>query len=279
MAKETESSTNNNGAEMSFMDHLEALRWHLVRSAIAICVLGVGLFFMKELVFDTIILGPKHTDFWTYRMLCKIGKLVGAEQEMCITKIPFTLINTDLSGQFTMHMWIAFVGGLIVAFPYVLWEIWLFIKPALSENERSKTRGFVFFASILFMTGVLFSYYMIVPMTINFLGSYQISTEIANTITMDSYISTVTTLTLATGLVFELPIIIYFLTRFGIVSPAFMRKHRRHAIVVILIVGAVITPSPDVSSQLMVSIPLYFLFEISIFVSMYVEYQKARAKS
>ena len=178
-----------------------------------------------------------------------------------------------------MHMWIAFVGGLIVAFPYLLWEIWLFIKPALSENERSKTRGFVFFATILFMTGVLFSYYMIVPMTINFLGSYQISTEIANTITMDSYISTVTTLTLATGLVFELPIIIYFLTRFGIVSPAFMRKHRRHAIVVILIVGAVITPSPDVSSQLMVSIPLYILFEISIFVSMYVEYQKARAKS
>ena len=279
MAKETESSTNNNGAEMSFMDHLEALRWHLVRSAIAICVLGVGLFFMKEFVFDTIILGPKHTDFWTYRMLCKIGKMVGAEQEMCITKIPFTLINTDLSGQFTMHMWIAFVGGLIVAFPYVLWEIWLFIKPALSENERSKTRGFVFFATILFLTGVLFSYYMIVPMTINFLGSYQISTEIANTITMDSYISTVTTLTLATGLVFELPIIIYFLTRFGIVSPAFMRKHRRHAIVVILIVGAVITPSPDVSSQLMVSIPLYVLFEISIFVSMYVEYQKARAKS
>ena len=264
---------------MSFMDHLEALRWHLVRSAIAICVLGVGLFFMKEFVFDTIILGPKHSDFWTYRMLCKIGKMVGAEQEMCITKIPFTLINTDLSGQFTMHMWIAFVGGLIVAFPYVLWEIWLFIKPALSENERSKTRGFVFFATILFLTGVLFSYYMIVPMTINFLGSYQISTEIANTITMDSYISTVTTLTLATGLVFELPIIIYFLTRFGIVSPAFMRKHRRHAIVVILIVGAVITPSPDVSSQLMVSIPLYVLFEISIFVSMYVEYQKARAKS
>ena len=279
MATKTESSTKNNGAEMSFMDHLEALRWHLVRSAIAICVLGVGLFFMKEFVFDTIILGPKHTDFWTYRMLCKIGKMVGAEQEMCITKIPFTLINTDLSGQFTMHMWIAFVGGLIVAFPYVLWEIWLFIKPALSENERSKTRGFVFFATILFLTGVLFSYYMIVPMTINFLGSYQISTEIANTITMDSYISTVTTLTLATGLVFELPIIIYFLTRFGIVSPAFMRKHRRHAIVVILIVGAVITPSPDVSSQLMVSIPLYVLFEISIFVSMYVEYQKARAKS
>ena len=253
--------------------------------ALFVIALVIGAYsnhFHNDFHFDdshTIILGPKHTDFWTYRMLCKIGKMVGAEQEMCITKIPFTLINTDLSGQFTMHMWIAFVGGLIVAFPYVLWEIWLFIKPALSENERSKTRGFVFFATILFLTGVLFSYYMIVPMTINFLGSYQISTEIANTITMDSYISTVTTLTLATGLVFELPIIIYFLTRFGIVSPAFMRKHRRHAIVVILIVGAVITPSPDVSSQLMVSIPLYVLFEISIFVSMYVEYQKARAKS
>ncbi len=264
------------GAEMSFLDHLEALRWHLVRSAIAIAVLGVGLFFMKDLLFDTILLGPKHLDFWTYRMMCRLSHLLNAGDDLCITKIPFTLINTELSGQFTMHMWIAFVGGLILSFPYILWEIWRFIKPALKENERTNTRGFVFFASVLFITGVVFSYYMIVPMTINFLGSYQVSADISNTITMDSYISTVTTLTLATGLVFELPIVVYFLTRFGIISPAFMRTYRRHAIVVILIVGAVITPSPDISSQLLVSIPLYILYEASIFVSRYVEKSKLR---
>ena len=261
---------------MSFLDHIEALRWHLVRSAIAVCVLGVALFFMKGMLFDTIILGPKHLDFLTYRAMCRLSHMIGAGDDMCITSIPFTLINTDLSGQFTTHMWIAFVGGVIISFPYILWELWLFIKPALSAKERANTRGFVFFASFLFLIGVLFSYYMIVPMTINFLGSYQVSAEIANTITMDSYISTITTLTLATGLVFELPIIVYFLTRFGIISPAFMRKHRRHAVVLILIVGAIITPSPDVSSQLIVSVPLYLLFEISIFVSRYVEKSKLR---
>ena len=261
---------------MSFLDHLEALRWHLVRSAVAIGVLGVVLFFLKDLIFDTIILGPKHNTFITYRAMCKLSHLIGAGDDMCISTIPFSLINTELSGQFTMHMWIAFVGGLIISFPYILWELWLFIKPALSEKERGNTRGFVFFASILFIIGILFSYFMIVPMTINFLGSYQVSAEIANTITMDSYISTVTTLTLATGLVFELPIIIYFLTHFGIISAAFMRKHRRHAVVVILIVGAIITPSPDISSQLLVSFPLYILFEISIFVARYVERKKSK---
>jgi sec-independent protein translocase protein TatC len=262
---------NKPAAEMSFLDHLEALRWHLVRSAIVVVGLGITLFFMKELVFDTIILGPKHPDFLTYRLMCRFSHLIGAGDNLCINTIPFSLINTELSGQFTMHMWIAFVGGLIVAFPYVLWEIWRFIKPALSDKERNSTTGFVFFATILFLTGVLFSYFMVVPLTINFLGSYQVSVEIANTITLDSYISTVTTLTLATGLVFELPIIVYFLTRFGIISPAFMRQYRKHAVVVILIVGAVITPSPDISSQLLVSIPLYMLYELSIFVSRYVE--------
>ena len=269
------SKKNSTGAEMSFLDHLEALRWHLVRSAIVVVVLGIALFFMKELVFDTIILGPKHTDFLTYRLMCRLSHLIGAGDDLCINTIPFSLINTELAGQFTMHMWIAFVGGLIIAFPYILWEIWRFIKPALSDKERNSTTGFVFFASLLFLMGVLFSYYMIVPLTINFLGSYQVSIEISNTITMDSYISTVTTLTLCTGLVFELPIVVYFLTRFGIISPAFMRQYRKHAVVVILIVGAVITPSPDISSQLLVSIPLYMLYELSIFVSKYVERIKA----
>lgn len=189
---------------------------------------------------------------------------------MCIREIPFKLINTELSGQFTTHMWISFIGGLIVGFPYVLWELWRFIKPALHEKERKNTTGFVFFASLLFITGVLFSYYIIVPLTINFLGSYQVSADVDNMISMSSYISTVTTLTLATGIVFELPIVVYFLTKFGIMTPDFMRKYRRHALVVILIVAALITPSPDISSQLLVAIPLYILYEFSIFVSSYV---------
>ena len=189
---------------------------------------------------------------------------------MCIREIPFSLINTELSGQFTMHMWVSFIGGLILAFPYLLWEVWQFIKPALHEKEIKNTRGFVFFASLLFIIGILFSYYLIVPLTINFLGGYQVSADVINMITMDSYISTLTTLTLASGILFELPIVIFFLTKFGIISPAFMRKYRKHAIVIILIVAAVVTPSPDISSQLIVAFPLYLLYEASIFVSWYV---------
>lgn len=256
--------------EMSFLDHLEDLRWHLVRSVVVVFSLAIVLFFFSDFVFGTVIFGPKHVDFLTYRAMCKFSYFIGAGESMCIRKIPFELINTELSGQFTSHMWISFVGGLILGFPYVLWEIWRFIKPALHEKERRNTTGFVFFASLLFITGVSFSYFIIVPLTINFLGSYQVSGDVANMIAMNSYISTLTTLTLATGLVFELPIVVYFLTKFGIMTPEFMRKYRRHALVVILIVAAVITPSPDISSQLLVAFPLYLLYEISIFVSGYV---------
>lgn len=258
---------SGNKEEMSFLDHLEDLRWHLARSVIVVLGLAVTLFCFNDFVFGTIIFGPKHLDFITYRVMCKFSYFIGAGEKMCIREIPFSLINTELSGQFTMHMWISFVGGLIVGFPYVLWELWRFIKPALHERERKNTTGFVFFASLLFMIGVSFSYFIIVPLTINFLGSYQVSSDVANMVSMDSYISTVTTLTLATGLVFELPIIVFFMTKFGFMSPEFMRKYRRHAVVVILIIAAIITPSPDISSQVLVAIPLYLLYEISIFVS------------
>lgn len=262
---------SGNGAhDMSFLDHLEVLRWHLVRSAVAVCVAAVILFLNNEFVFGTVIFGPKHADFLTYRLMCKFSYWIGAGDSMCITEIPFTLINTSLAGQFTTHMWISFLGGIVIAFPYILWELWRFIKPALHEKERKNTNGFVFFASLLFIIGVLFSYYLIVPLTINFLGSYRVSNDVLNSITMDSYISTVTTLTLATGLVFELPIIVFILTKLGVITPQFMKKYRKHAVVVILILAAVITPSPDISSQVLVAIPLYMLYELSIFVSKYV---------
>jgi sec-independent protein translocase protein TatC len=263
-------NNNSEKAEMSFLEHLEALRWHLMRAVIAVVTLAIILFFYREIVFDNFLFAPKHPDFWTYRMLCLLSDYLDMGDALCIRELPFELINTELSGQFTMHIWVSFVAGFILAAPYVLWEIWRFIKPALHEKERKYSKGVVFFSTLLFFAGVLFGYYVIVPLSINFLGTYQVSADVKNMIAMDSFVSTVTTITFASGIVFELPIIIYFLTQIGLMTPQFMRTYRKHAMVIILIVAAVITPSPDVTSQLLVAFPLYLLYELSIFVSMYV---------
>ena len=257
-------------AQMSFLDHLEALRSHLIRATIAVVVSAIALFCYREFIFDAILFAPKHQDFITYKALCKLSHILNLGDALCISEFGFELINTTLSGQFTMHMWVAFVGGLVVSFPYVAWELWRFIKPALSAKELTYSRGIVFFTSILFVTGILFGYYVISPLSINFLGTYVVSGDVKNMIEMDSYISTITTITLAAGLVFELPILIYFLTKIGLITPAFMRKYRKHAIVVILLLAAVITPSPDITSQLLVAVPIYILYELSVFVSAYV---------
>lgn len=250
------------------MEHLEALRWHLFRSVIAIMTFAVIAFLNKEFIFDTIIFGPKHPNFPTYRALCWLSEKLSID--MCIKDFKFIIISVEMSGQFTMHMWVAFISGLIIGFPYLLWEIWRFIKPALTTKEKQYSSGIVFFTSILFIIGILFGYYVIAPLSINFLGSYQVSEQVKNQISLDSYISTITFLTFASGIVFELPIVIYFLSKIGIVTPQFMRTYRKHAIVIILIVAAIITPSPDVTSQILVAIPLYLLYEISIFVSVMV---------
>src|SRR5258705_1808356 len=265
------------GKEMSFLQHLEELRWHLVRSVIAITVIAVVAFLNKEFLFDGILLAPKNPSFPTYRWLCSISHAFNMGDALCVNSIPFSLISTDLSAQFTTHMWVAFVAGLIIASPYVLWEAWRFIKPALYEKERNYANGIVFYTSSLFIIGVLFGYYVITPMSVNFLGTYQVSTEVKNTITLDSFISTVTTLTLLTGLVFELPIVIYFLSKIGLMSPSFMRTYRRHAIVVILIIAAVITPTSDATTMLLVAMPLYVLYELSIIVSARVIKNKSKA--
>jgi len=216
-----------------------------------------------------------HSDFLTYRALCKLSHLVGLGESLCMQTISFELINIQLSGQFTTHIWVSIVGGLILSSPYVLWEIWRFIKPALVDKEKKYTSGVVFFASLLFAIGILFSYYIVVPMTVNFLGNYQVSPLVKNTISMSSYISTVTVLTFVIGLVFELPIIIYFLTKIGLIGPAFMRKYRKHAVVVILIVAAIITPTSDIPTLVLVSMPLYVLYEASIFVSKFAQNKKS----
>ena len=256
-------------AEMSFLQHLEELRWHLVRSSAAIFIFALIAFFNKEFIFDKIILSPKNADFPTYKFLCMLGQKLNLDESICIKELSFTLINIDMSGQFSTHMSVSLYAGIVLAFPYVIWELWRFIKPGLHNHERKYANCIVFFTSLLFFLGVLFGYYVVTPMSVNFLGTYQVSSLVANQISLGSFISTVTTLTLITGVVFELPILVYFLTKIGILTPEFMRNYRRHAIVVLLIISAIITP-PDVTSQILVCIPLLALYEISIFVSAYV---------
>ncbi|MFI5217886.1 MAG: twin-arginine translocase subunit TatC [Bacteroidia bacterium] len=263
--------------EMSFLDHLEALRWHLVRSVLAVVTIAIVAFINKSFIFDTVIFGPRNPHFPTYRALCWLSEKFSID--ICITEVPFTLINISMTGQFSLHVWVAIVTGIVLGFPYLLWELWRFIKPALTQKEKSYSTGIVFFASILFFTGVLFGYFIISPMSINFLGSYQVSTEVKNQINLDSYISTVTILTFASGIVFELPIVVYFLSKIGLITPQFMRRYRRHAMVVNLIVAALITPSPDITSQLLVAIPLFLLYEVSIYVSAVVVKKNALSNS
>ncbi len=252
--------------EMSFLDHLEALRWHLIRSTVAILLFTTLAFLNKGLIFDTILLGPKNPDFVTYRFLCYISDKFNLGEALCIKDVSFILMNINMAGQFTNHILISIIAGFIIAFPYVFWEIWRFVNPALHAKERKHTKGVVFFSSVLFISGVLFGYFLIAPLTVNFLGSYQVSAEVVNQINLSSYITTVASVTLASGVIFELPILTYFLTKIGIITPAFMRKYRRHAIVAIFILAAIITP-PDVISQILVSIPLLLLYEFSIYVS------------
>lgn len=265
-----------NQDEMSFLEHLEALRWHLVRSVSVIGILAVTAFFNKKILFDGIVFAPQKATFITYRWLCEASVwlseiFVGIidKNTLCIGQNFPPLQNINMSGQFMTHILISLVAGIVVAFPYVFWELWRFIKPALKNTERSYTVGIVFFTSILFVVGVLFGYFIIAPLSVNFFMTYQISETVVNLPTLDTYISTITTITLATGGVFELPMLVYFLTKIGMLTPDFMRKYRRHAIVVSLILAAVITP-PDVFSQLLVTGPLLILYEISIWISLLV---------
>ena len=258
--------TESDGSEMSFLDHLEILRWHLIRSVSVVMLLGVVAFAAKRLVFDVIIFGPKDPNFITYRMFCKLSQAMGLDDALCMTELPFTLQNIDMAGQFTTHIWVSLIAGFIVGFPYVLWEVWRFIKPGLKSKESNYARGVVFFSSLLFMMGVSFGYFMIAPLSVNFLGSYTVSAQVANEINLGSFISTVTTVTLASGLIFELPILVYFFTKIGLLTAEMMKSYRRHAIVVTVILSAVITP-PDIASQVLVSLPLLILYEISIFIS------------
>ena len=251
--------------EMSFLDHLEELRWHLIRSTIAVVVIGIAAFIAKSFIFDGVIFWPKDSNFPTYRLLCSSAQLIGLDS-FCFQELPFSIQSRTMAGQFSAHIWTSITAGIIVAFPYIIYEFYKFISPGLHENERKNSRGFIIAASLLFFTGVLFGYFIVTPLSINFLGSYQVSTEVLNEFDLDSYISTLRTSVLASGIVFELPILIYFLTKIGLVTPEFLRKYRKFALVIVLILSAVITP-PDVASQVIVAVPVIILYEVSIFIS------------
>lgn len=256
-------------AEMSFLDHLETLRWHIIKSAIAIFVFATLAFIFSDFIFDSIIFAPKKPEFWTNRMIGQVADYLGVPSLRINTK-EINLISIEMAGQFMVSIWTAIIGGFIAASPYVIYQFWSFIKPALYENERRHASGAVAIMSGLFLLGILFGYYLIVPFSIDFLGSYSISSSVVNQINILSYISTVTSIVIAGGIAFELPVVAYFLSKIGVLTPKFLRTYRKHSYVVLLIVAAIITP-PDVLSQMLVAIPLVILYEASIFISAHVE--------
>lgn len=271
MAKKVDKNPN----EMSFLDHLEELRWHLIRSTLAIVIIGCVAFVFSGFVFDVIIFGPSQMDFPTYRFFCKAATFLGIESDFCADKLPFTIQSRTMGGQFSADIWTAIWVGFIVGFPYVLYEMWRFISPGLHPNERKHSKGFIFVASTLFFMGVLFGYYVVAPLSINFLGTYQVSELVLNEFDLSSYIGAVRTSVIACGVLFELPIIIYFLTKVGLVTPEILKKYRKIALVIVLILSAVITP-PDVTSQIIVAFPVLILYQVSIYISKVVLRREAK---
>ncbi len=260
--------------EMSFFEHIEELRGHILRSAFAILAVGTVFFLNKEFVFNTIIFGPRNPDFLSYRAMCGVSHLVGLGDNLCFQPVQFQIITRQLGEILMEHLYISFWLGLIGAFPFVLWEFWKFIRPGLHDKEQKAIRSVVGVCSGLFLLGVAFGYFIIAPFSINFLAGYTVAgAEVSPT--LDSYVTYMTMFTVPTGLIFEMPVVAYFLTKIGIIGHKFLRTYRRHAVVVILIIAAIITP-PDVVSQTIVAIPLYMLYEVSIVVSTRV--QRARER-
>jgi sec-independent protein translocase protein TatC len=258
---------------MSFLDHLEALRWHLFRSVSAILIFTVMAFVAKSFVFGIVILGPSKVDFVTYRWLCSLSDYLGIPA-LCIDELPFTIQSRQMTGQFSMHVTSSLVVGFIASFPYVFWEVWRFISPGLYDQEKNAARGAVFFVSMLFFMGAAFGYFILSPLSINFLSNYQLDPSILNEFDISSYVSTLTMLVLASAIMFQLPVVVYFLAMSGLVTSKMLKSYRRHSIVVILILAAIITP-PDVISQILIAMPILVLYEAGIQIAKRLEKKRA----
>ncbi|OEK08873.1 twin arginine-targeting protein translocase TatC [Flavivirga aquatica] len=258
--------TKKNINEMSFLDHLEDLRWHLIKICLAVVIVATLAFIFSRFIFNSIIFAPLDMSFPTYEFLCNIAKFIDVDSTFCNETMPAIIQNRTMAGQFSADIWTAILGGFIISFPYVIYQLWRFISPGLHENERKHSRGFIIISSILFFIGILFGYYIITPLSINFLVNYNISDIVDNQIDISSYIGLVRSSALAAGLIFELPIIIYFLTKIGLVTPEFLKKYRKYALVIVLILSAIITP-PDIASQVIVAVPILVLYQTSIYIS------------
>lgn len=250
---------------MSFWEHLEDLRGTIIRSVVGLMAFAVIAFLNRSIIFDLVILAPKDSDFITNVLLCRIGKLLSLKS-LCIDSLSLQIINIQMSGQFMAHISVSIAVGFVAAAPFVFYQFWRFIAPALTPKEQKYSRRAVFMISFLFYLGVLFSYFVIVPLTINFLGTYQVSDFVANQISLDSYIKTVLSVTIGVGVVFELPVVIFFLARIGLVTPEFLKRNRKYTLIIVLILAAIITP-PDIFSQILVTIPLMGLYEVSIMIA------------
>ncbi|MET0465408.1 MAG: twin-arginine translocase subunit TatC [Chitinophagaceae bacterium] len=254
-------------AEMSFIDHLEELRWHLVRSVIAILVCAIVAFVYSEYIVDTILFGPTKPDFISAQWLCAAGQKIGLGDAICFKEVKVNFLETTMTGQFIASFTVAFIGGFIVAFPYVFWEFWRFVRPALSDKERKNTRGVIFWVSFLFFLGVAFGYFILTPFMVNFYFNYKLSAQITIMPTFSDYLENLIYTTVGIGILFQMPLLVMVLAKVGFVTAKFLRKYRRHAFVLIIIAAAIITPSTDPFSLTIVTIPLYVLFEASIAVA------------
>ncbi len=267
---------NDLRSEMSFIDHLEVLRGHILRSVIAILVGAIAIAVNKDFFVKKVLLGPTHADFPTYGVLCRIGKFLHLEKALCMQGLSIQMQSTGVATQFSTFISVMLIGGVIIAFPYIFWEFWKFIRPALTQKELQNTQGVIFWVSVLFFIGVGFGYLVIAPYTLNFFGNFQLDSNIENRWTISSYFDTLIPLVLGAGLAFQLPLLMILLAKIGIVSATYLSKVRKYSIVIIMIVAGVITPGPDVISQLTVAIPLLLLYEVSILLTRRIEKRKAQ---
>jgi sec-independent protein translocase protein TatC len=265
-------------AEMTFIDHLEELRWVLLRCVISALVGALIVGSKFQWFFENTVMGPAKADFITYELMCNVGKNLGLGNALCIEPFKVDLLNTKVYGQFNMTFTFCFVAGFILAFPYIFWQFWKFIKPALTDKERGGVGGVIFWVSLMFFIGIGFGYFFLSPYAINFFATFQLSPTIENKWAVDDYISMLTSFTLGCGLAFQLPLVLYFLAKIGIVSARFLKKYFRHAVVVIIIIAAIITP-PDGITQIIVATPLILLYWISIWLVARVNRQKEKEEA
>jgi sec-independent protein translocase protein TatC len=265
--------------EMSFIDHLEVLRGHLFRSVVAIAIGAIVAGIYNKFIIKSILFGPTHDSFPTYGFICRLGKSLHLGNALCMQGIQLNLQSIEVSAQFSMWFSVILISGLILAFPYVFYQFWSFIKPALTKKELRSTRGVIFWVSFLFFTGVLFGYFVVAPYAINFFFNFQLDEMVKNNWTVNSYIDMMLPLVLGSGLAFQLPLVIFFLAKIGLVTASFLRSKVKYAIVIILIVAGVITPGPDIVSQLAVAIPLLLLYVISIFLAAKVDKERAEEEA